>query len=41
MTDDETASELDEMFGDTIFDESEMGLSDDLRSSIDEANEEE
>ncbi len=41
MADDETASELDEMFGDTIFDESEMGLSDDLRSSIDEANEEE
>ena len=41
VTDDETASELDEMFGETIFDENEMGLSDDLRSSIDEADEEE
>ena len=41
VMEDETASEVDEMFGDTIFDENEMGLSDDLRSSIDEVEEEE
>ena len=41
MAEDDTASEVDEMFGDTIFDENEMGLSDDLRSSFDEVEEEE
>ena len=34
---DETAAEVDELFGDAIFDEDEMGLSDDIRSSIEDA----
>jgi hypothetical protein len=39
---DNTASEVDEIFGDNdIFDENEMGLSEDILSSISEADEEE
>jgi DNA-directed RNA polymerase subunit beta' len=42
VMEDNTASEVDEIFGDNdIFDENEMGLSEDILSSISEADEEE